>query len=284
MFKDQVSQLWDVIFQGLVTADWSRAIPEFVGRLIPSLLLLFVGWIMYRRGVRRLQAGDSDEIVTNLHYFKDRQDGTRTMLLRMGAPDTSVNKLLDEVPHRKRLQHLATLTSVDDPILPTCQRGDFDLLNAMLKHAVAPYAVSPFPSEPWLFMATSEDRKIVRFKCIRIWLIKREDLLPMASLQWTITHIRPTSAWHVVRIIALHFAAKRYVAEEQEFRERPEGTNGFNDNLTRHRRIREVRIGARPNEFEEGKSISVDWASHIEDFQKLGISLPVVLEETEAQK
>ena len=83
------------------------------------------------------------------------------------------------------------------------------LTNQIVNSVAGSLASSPFPREPWLLAVTCEDRKVVRKCCIRVLLVRREDLDRLASWDWCRDHILVDVWYHFWRIVTLHQTLER---------------------------------------------------------------------------
>ena len=102
------------------------------------------------------------------------------------------------------MRGLAEQATLADPVLATEGTAGFEIVNDVVNSVAGSLASSPFPREPWLLAITCEDRKVVRKCCIRVLLVRRDDLDRLASWDWCRDHILVEEWYHFWRIVTLH--------------------------------------------------------------------------------
>ena len=209
-----------LIWDWLTNLEWQRVLPELVGKGLGFLAGFVASWfLLFRRKLRdlqRLQSGDSDDFIFQMHRLSPipgSQDEF-VLLFRNIAPKTTLNELYDNEVARDLIKELAEQTSLGDPILQTQGVAGFELLNDALGHIAGLLAVSPFPRETWLLAMTCEDRHLVRKRCVRCFLIRPDDLRRFSDWAWCCTKVRVEKPWHWFRVVALHCIAKVWQEEQ----------------------------------------------------------------------
>jgi hypothetical protein len=282
-----------LIWDWLTNLEWQRVLPELVGKGLGFLAGFVASWfLLFRRKLKdlqRLQSGDSDDFIFQMHRLSPIPGGRDefVLLFRNIAPKTTLNDLYDNEVARDLIKELAEQTSLGDPILQTQGVAGFELLNDALGHIAGLLAVSPFPRETWLLAMTCEDRHLVRKRCIRCFLIRPDDLRRFEDWAWCCTKVRVEKPWHWFRIVALHCVAKVWQEEQQLTRRRDATQDTSNDmplvdKQLRHNRVQEVSVGLNPDERPVGAPYAIPWATHLPKLKQLG--LPLVLPESNSSE
>jgi hypothetical protein len=261
-----MEQLWT----WLQNLEWQRVIPEVVGKASGVLLGFVASWfLLFRRKLlelKRFNVGDSDEILFQMHKLcpVDNAPDDIVLIFRNIGMKTSINQLYENTAARELVRKLADGTSLTEPILRTEGTPGFEVLNDALGHIAGYLALTPFDRENWLFMVTSEDRQVVRKRCIRCFLIKPEDLDRFADLTWCLTHVKVEKPWHAYRVLSLHAIARfwqkeRKVPDQIEgWKTRPESQQRASQ-AVRHERIRVISVGLHKGEKPIGEPVTINW-------------------------
>lgn len=268
----------------LANLEWYRVLPEVVGKGLGFLAGFAASWfLLFRRKLRdlqRLQAGDSDDFIFQMHRLwpLPGSQGECVLLFRNVAPKTTLNQLYDNPAARELVKRLAEDTSLVDPMLKTHGVEGFEVLNDALGHIAGLLAVSPYPRETWLLAMTCEDRHVVRKRCVRCFLVRPEDLRRFCDWNWCCTKVRVEKPWHWYRVVALHCIAKIWLEEQELSRQRQAGQDTSRDEPLvdkhlRHNRVVEVSVGLNPDERPIGPPQPVAWASHLPQLHQLGLKL-----------
>ncbi|MGB7327032.1 MAG: hypothetical protein WBD31_19305 [Rubripirellula sp.] len=291
----------------LMTLQWERLLPEFLGKAGGFLAGIFVSWfLLFRRrlnAIQRLQSGDSDDFVFQVHHLApdDSKDGSIVvdqatnggedpasqvaqqmpqrwvLLFRNMAPKTTLNDLYDNIAVREAVAKAADKCTLADPILRTEGTLGFELVNDALGHIAGLFAVTSIPREPWLFAMTCEDRTVVRKKCVRCFLIRPDDLRRFADWKWCRESVSVEKPWHWFRIVALHRIALAWLEEEQqrviEAKQDRSSAMPLVDKQVRHDRIRSLSMGVYRYDQPIGTPCRIDWSKRIADLERLGLKL-----------
>ena len=264
----------------LKNLEWGRVVPEITGKFIGFLLGFFASWLLlFRRQLKaldRLKRGDSDDVLFQAHFLASVPGSDKCVLIfRNLMPSTTVNDLYDNPAARKIVREMADFTSLKSPVLRTEGMLGFEVLNDAFNHIAGHLATTPFSRETWLFAMTCEDRKVVRRKCVRCFLIRPAELELFANWQWCRMNVLCEQPWHWYRIVALHQMAVQWQQEEKAAQDPPAGTQGMPlvDKHATHRRIRPLSAGIFVNEKPVGKPVSIPWESQEWELKKLGLDL-----------
>jgi hypothetical protein len=261
-----MEQMWD----WLQHLEWHRVIPETVGKAAGFLLGFVASWfLLFRRKLqelRRFNTGESDEILFQMHKLVPLGDSAMDveLIFRNIGVKTSINQLYENTAARDLVHKLADGTSITEPILRTEGTPGFEVVNDALGHIAGYLSLTPFERENWLFMVTSEDRQVVRKRCIRCFLIRPEDLGRFADLQWCLTHVKVEKPWHAYRVLSLHSIA-RYWENEKKIPDQIEGWKTRSEShhpagqRPRHERIRIISVGLHKGEKPIGEPVTINW-------------------------
>ena len=278
-----------LIWDWLSNVEWHRVLPELVGKGLGFLAGFAASWfLLFRRKLRdlqRLQGGDTDDLIFQMHRLWPVPGGRGecVLLFRNVAPKTTLNDLYDNPAARELVKRLAEDTSLVDPLLKTHGVEGFEMLNDALSHIAGLLAVSPYPRETWLLAMTCEDRHVVRKRCVRCFLIRPEDLRRFRDWAWCCRSVRVEKPWHWFRVVALHCIAKVWQEEQQLTRRRDATQDTSNDmplvdKQLRHNRVQELSVGLNPDERPVGTPYAIPWTAHLPKLKQLG--LPLVLPES----
>ena len=281
------AEYWD----WFVSLEWSRLLPELLGKGLGFLLGFAASWfLLFRRRwkeLQRFQQGDSDDLIFQLHVLHPL-DGTPgavpgevALLFRNVGPKSTVHQVYDNPVARDLMRTIADATSLSSPVLRTEGTQGFEVLNDALSFFAGHAAFTPFAREPWLFAMTCEDRKLVRKKCIRCFLIRPADLARFLDWNWCSTHVRVERPWHWFRVVALHQIAKEWQAEQRAHAVEAAAGGGalqptampLVDRQLRHDRIRTLSLGLMTAEIPATEPVRVDWASHTAQLAQVGLRL-----------
>ena len=265
----------------LQTLEWTRLVPELIGKFTGVVLGMLGSWfLLFRKRLKaleKLKAGDSDDVLFQMHLLQPLSATSDCVLLfRNVAPRLTINNLYDNPIVREEVRQLADNTSMASPLLKTIGTLGFEILNDAFGHIAGQLAGMPFRKETWLFAMTCEDRAIVRKKCIRCFLIQPADLEKFEDWSWCRDHVRVEKPWHWFRIVALHQMARDW--REQ----RSAGAIGENAQASRmplvhdqekHDRIREMSVGLSLEDQPVGIPYHIPWSEHLESLKGLGLPL-----------
>jgi len=180
---------------------------------------------------------------------------------------------------RRLTRHLAEQASLADPILATSGTVGYEIVNDFVNSVSGGLASAPFRREPWALAVTCEDRKVVRKCCIRVLLIRRDDLQRLASWDWCREHVLVEEWYHFWRIVTLHQIALRF-QEEQE-RQSQARAQDIKENLlplvdsqAHHPRVRPLSLGINVEEPIIKPPVAVDWERYLPQIAAMGLKLP----------
>lgn len=266
----------DPFLQWFQSLDWSRFLPELLGKFIGFLFGFAASWfLLFRKRLKaleRLKQGDTDDVLFQMHCLPDSSDGKKVLLIRNVAPHTTLSKLYDNPSAQKLVRDLADKTTLANPILETQGSEGFEVLNDAFGYIAGYLATSPFPRETWLFAMTCEDRVVVRKKSIRCFLIRPSDLSLFENWKWCSQSVMLEKPWHWFRIVALHRIAK--VWAEEKLRPDADATAmPLVNEQEKHNRMREISLGLNLAEPPVSPPVDVSWASHIDALRDLGLQL-----------
>lgn len=260
--------------------EWNRVVPEITGKFIGFLLGFFASWLLlFRRHLRaldRLKRGDSDDVLFQAHFLSAVPGSDKCALIfRNLMPSTTVNDLYDNPAARKIVREMADCTSLRNPVLRTEGLLGFEVLNDAFNHIAGHLATTPFARETWLFAMTCEDRKVVRRKCVRCFLIRPAELELFANWHWCRQNVLCEQPWHWYRIVALHQMAVQWKQEEKDAQNPSPKTQGMPlvDKHATHRRIRPLSAGIFSNEKPVGDPVAVPWEAQEWELKKMGLDL-----------
>ncbi len=267
----------DPIFSWLQSLDWSRLVPEILGKGIGVLAGVAISWwLLFRKRMKsldRLQRGDSDDLLFQAHYLIPTTDDSLQLVFRNVAPRQTLDTAYDNPLAREELKKLAAATTLGSPILPTQGRIGFEVLNDAAGILSGFLATSPMPRRVWLFCMTCEDRAIVRKQCIRCFLIAETDLKRFSDWQWCRENVRTERPWHWFRIVALHRIARHHDDEQLALPNRDDGLMPLVDDQRKHRRIMPLSLGLPESEIAIGPALSIQWLEKERELARLGIEL-----------
>ena len=289
-----ISWLLDVgspVFSQFPEIDaWS--VFQFVGvklleGLLQAVVVVVLGWLVLYRQWRQITQGRSDQVIFSANLLTPinasapgSPAGDRYVLqLRTVLPPRTVDQLLDNVALRRLTRHLAEQASLADPILATSGTVGYEIVNDFVNSVSGGLASSPFRREPWVLAVTCEDRKIVRKCCIRVLLIRRDDLQRLASWDWCRDHLLVESWYHFWRIVTLHQIAVRY-QQEQARQEKARGQDirqnllPLVDSQAHHPRVRALSLGINAQEPIIKPPQAVDWERYLPQVAAMGLNLP----------
>jgi hypothetical protein len=258
------------IWTWLQNLEWQRIIPEMAGKASGVLLGFVASWfLLFRRKLlelKRFTDGESDEILFQMHKLVpiEHSPDDIVLIFRNIGLKTSINQLYENTAARELVRKLADGTSLTEPILHTEGTPGFEILNDALGHIAGYLSLTPFERENWLFTVTSEDRQVVRKRCIRCFLIRPEDLQRFADLSWCLTHVKVEKPWHAYRVLSLHAIARiwqdeRKVPDQIEgWKTRPDSQKRASQ-AVRHERIRVISVGLNKGEKPIGEPVTINW-------------------------
>jgi hypothetical protein len=275
-------------FQGIDA--WS--VLQFVGvklleGLLQAVVVVVLGWLVLYRQWRQITQGRSDQVIFSANLLTPMDPATAgspagdryVLQLRTVLPPRTVDQLLDNVALRRLTRHLAEQASLADPILATSGTVGYEIVNDFVNCVSGSLASAPFRREPWVMAVTCEDRKVVRKCCIRVLLIRRDDLQRLASWDWCRDHLLVESWYHFWRIVTLHQIALRF-HEEQE-RQKQTRARDIQQNLlplvdsqAHHPRVRSLSLGINVDEPINRSPVAVDWDRYLPQIAAMGLKLP----------
>ncbi len=286
-------ELWSALPSWLQGFD-ARGVLLFIGEklfegLLQAIAVVVLGWLVVYRQWRQLTQGRSDQVVfsANLLTPIDQPTGSsgppgdeRYLLqLRTVLPPRTIDQLLDNVALRRQTRRLAEQATLVDPILATEGTAGFEIVNDVVNSVAGRLASSPFPREPWLLAVTCEDRKVVRKCCIRVLMVRRDDLDRLASWDWCREQVLVEEWYHFWRVVTLHQIAVRY-QQEQARQEQARGQD-IRQNLlplvdpqAHHPRVRALSLGINTQEPVIKPPQAVDWERYLPQIAALGLKLP----------
>jgi hypothetical protein len=289
----QLQGFWASISSWLQGID-ARGILLFVGEklfegLLQAIAVVVIGWLVLYRQWRQLTQGRSDQVVFSANLLTPiggssggtgpAADGRYLLQLRTVLPPRTIDQMLDNVALRRVTRGLAEQASIVDPVLATEGTAGFEIVNDVVNSVAGSLASSPFPRETWLLAVTCEDRKVVRKCCIRVLLVRRDDLDRLASWDWCREHIMVEEWYHFWRIVTLHQIAVRY-RQEQGRAEQARGQDiqknllPLVDSQAHHPRVRALSLGINTQEPVIKPPQAVDWERYLPQVAALGLKLP----------
>lgn len=257
--------------------------------LLQAIAVVVVGWLVLYRQWRQLTQGRSDQVVFSANLLtpiggpseaNDSAGAGRYLLqLRTVLPSRTIDQLLDNVALRRAMRGLAEQATLVDPVLATEGTAGFEIVNDVVNSVAGGLASSPFPRETWLLAVTCEDRKVVRKCCIRVLLVRRDDLDRVASWDWCRDHVLVEEWYHFWRIVTLHQIAVRY-QKEQAAQEQGRGQDirqnllPLVDSQAHHPRVRALSLGINGQEPVIKPPQAVDWERYLPQVAAMGLKLP----------
>jgi hypothetical protein len=275
--------------QGIDAWDVLRFIAtKLVEGLLQAIAVVVIGWLVLYRQWRQLMQGRSDQVIFSANLLTPI-DGASTstatpgggrylLQLRTVLPTRTIDQLLDNAALRRVMRGLAEQATLADPILATDGTAGFEIVNDVVNNVSGSLASSPFPREAWLLAVTCEDRKVVRKCCIRVLLVRRDDLDRLASWDWCRDHIMVESWYHYWRIVTLHQIATRY-REEHAQQEQARGRDiqqnllPLVDSQAHHPRVRALSLGINTQEPIIKPPQAVDWERYLPQVAAMGLKL-----------
>jgi hypothetical protein len=121
---------------------------------------------------------------------------------------------------------------------------------------------------------TAEDRKVVRKRCVRGFLIKPDDLHRFHDWEWCREAVTVERPWHWFRVVALHRIARQYADQCRAF-----AGGGVSeamplvDDQAGHRRIVTLSLGLIETEQPIAEPFVVSWTARLKDFEAKGLCL-----------
>lgn len=275
-------ELWASIPSWLQGVD-PREILLFLGEklfegLLQAIAVVVIGWLVVYRQFRQLTQGRSDQVVFSANLLTP-VDGRYLLQLRTVLPPRTIDQLLDNVALRRQMRQLAERATVLDPVLATEGMAGFEIVNDVVNSVAGGLASSPYPRETWLLAATCEDRKVVRKCCIRVLLIRRDDIEHLSSWEWCRDQVLVEEWYHFWRIITLHQIAVRF-REEQARQEQARGQDirqnllPMVDSQAHHPRVRPLSLGLNTQEPVIRPPQAVDWDRYLPQVAAVGLKLP----------
>ncbi len=284
------SDLWTSMvawFQGLAARDVASYIGgKLLDGLFQAIAVAFVGWIVLYRQWRQLTQGRSDQVVFSANVLTPisgpsagSSAGDRYVLqLRTVLPPRTIDQILDNVALRRMMRSLAEEASLVDPVLATEGTAGFEIVTDIVNNVSGSLASAPFKRDQWLLAVTCEDRKVVRKCCIRVLLIRRADLVRLASWDWCRDHVQVEMWYHYWRIVTLHQIALRF--QKEQARQQAGRIEDVKDNLmplvdpqAHHPRIRLLSLGINVDEPIIAPPLAVDWERYMPQMEALGLKL-----------
>jgi hypothetical protein len=266
----------DQIVQWLQSLQWSRLVPEILGKGLGVVAgILISWWLLFRKRMQsldRLQRGDSDDLLFQAHYLIPLPNECFQLVFRNVAPRQTIETAYDNPIAQDELKRLSDQTTLAAPILLTQGRIGFEILNDAAGILSGFLATSPMPRRVWLFCMTCEDRAIVRKECIRCFLISEPDLKRFADWQWCRQNVFVERPWHWFRIVALHRIARYQQDELLALPIRDDGLMPLVDEQRKHRRLVPLSLGLIDSEAAVGPPMSIDWPSHEAELSKMGLA------------
>ncbi len=289
---DRLLELWASVPSWLQGLD-ARGILLFLGEkilegLLQAIAVVVIGWLVLYRQWRQLTQGRSDQVVFSANLLTPiggpsdgsgpAADGRYLLQLRTVLPPRTIDQLLDNVALRRVMRGLAEQASLTDPVLATEGTAGFEIVNDVVNSVAGSLASSPFPRETWLLALTCEDRKVVRKCCIRVLLVRRDDLDRLASWDWCREHVLVEEWYHFWRIVTLHQIALRY-RQEQARQEQARGQDiqqnllPLVDSQAHHPRVRALSLGINTQEPVIKPPQAVDWERYLPQVAAMGLKL-----------
>ena len=262
--------------------DWGQHLLEGALHVLGVVVGFVISYFLLVRRrlneIRRLRQGESDDVLFQTHYLIP-VEGTDevTLVFRNVGPRMTVNSLYDNLAARDIVRDLGQKTTLVNPILQTSGPIGFEIVNIAMSYVAGVLATSSFERQPWLFVMTSEDRNVVRKRCIRCFLIRPDDLTLFFDWEWCKSKVRVERPWHAFRITALHRIALAWGQEEASAKARDQSEDDVTlemplvqQNLE-HPRIQRVSIGVYPDEKVIDEPLEVDWGLFMDQLRQMGL-------------
>ncbi len=254
--------------------------------LLQAIAVVVLGWLVLYRQWRQLTQGRSDQVVFSANLLTPidgdgdvaASEGRYVLQLRTVLPPRTIDQLLDNVALRRVMRGLAEQATITEPVLATEGTAGFEIVNDVVNNVAGSLASSPFPREPWLLAITCEDRKVVRKCCIRVLLVRRDDLERLASWDWCRDHILVEEWYHLWRVVTLHQIALRYQSEQAALEQARGADIQANllplvDSQAHHPRVRALSLGISTRESSIKPPRAVDWDRYLPQVAAMGLKL-----------
>lgn len=269
---------WNALRLWLEGLEWSRLIPELVGKGLGFLSGFIVSWyFLFRKRIKELQKfqlGDSDDVLFQAHYLLPAPAGRVQLVFRNVTTKLTVNQLYDNPAARDLARKLTEQTTLNDPILPTEGTLGFELLNDAANYVAGALASSPHTKSVWLMCMTCEDRVAVRRRCIRCFLLQADELTKFSDWQWVKSQVAVEKPWHWFRLVALHRIAQVAAIENSRFSRRErEQSMPLVDDQAEHRRLVRLSLGLPDTELAVAEPYPIDWSQHEEMLHEWKVSV-----------
>ncbi len=254
----------DVIARFFDDWNWGSFFSEVAGKATGVTVGILLSWFLVIRrrlqSMGRLQRGDSDDLLFQAHYLQPISNDDYQLLFRNVAEKRTIEQVYDNPAAARLVRELGDETALDNPILPTQGTIGFEILNDAAGWIGGALATSPTTRSIWLFCLTAEDRKVVRKRCVRAFMIRPTDLKRFHDWQWCCQHVRVERPWHWFRIVALHRVA-RYWADQCRIYSQPVDPSSMPlvDDQCGHRRIVSLSLGLLPNDTPISDPVVIDW-------------------------
>lgn len=269
--------MFDTFLQWLETLQWSRLVPELLGKALGVLVgIAFSWWLLFRKRLKyldRLRRGESDELLFQAHFLKPIDGDRFQLFFRNLVPRQTIQHAYENPVAQETLQSLTLQTTLNSPVIPTEGRIGFEILNDAVSILSGTLATSPMPRRVWLFCMTCEDRKLVRKECVRCFLFREEDLNRFANWDWCRKHVTVERPWHWVRIVTLHRIARFHLDEQLALPDQRDSKGPLLDDQRRHRRIIPLSLGIFEDEVPICDPVTVKWEDKQSDLEARKVSL-----------
>ncbi len=256
--------------------DWSVFLPEVLGKATGIIIGVMLSWfLLIRRRLQsmgKLQRGDSDDLLFQAHYLHpisaDDSEHRVQLLFRNVAEKRTIEQVYDNPAAAGIIRSLGDETSLNQPILPTQGTIGFEVLNDAAGWVSGTLATSPSERSVWMFCLTAEDRKVVRKRCVRGFLIREDDLRKFHDWSWCQKNVYVERPWHWFRVVALHRVARLW-ADQCRMYSGPGNPQAMPlvDNQIGHRRIVPLSLGLVAKETPVCEPCAIDWASQLNSFK-----------------
>jgi hypothetical protein len=262
----------DFLANMLSGLDGKAILEDVLGKIGTILVGVAVAWVVFFSQLRRFWVGDSDDLLVQAHYLLPR--GEKYLLVfRTVVSPTTVKKLFDNDAAQRLIRRLAKATTIDQPILQSDGHLGFEIVNDILNHISGHLAVSPLPRSEWLMVTTCEDRRVAKKKCIRVFLIRPEDLTRFRDERFMQEKVTVESPWHFFRIVALH-----RIANDPEWLESMTSNQASKSTRDQflvepravHPRIRRVSLGLPETESSTKDPIEPNWSEATKYLRSFG--------------
>ncbi len=262
----------------LADLDGRAILEDVLGKIGTILVGVAVAWVVFFSQLRKFWLGDSDDLLVQAHYLLPR--GEKYLLaFRTVVPPTTVKRLFDNDAAQRLIRRLAKETTIDQPILQSDGHLGFEIVNDILNYISGHLAVSPLPRSEWLMVTTCEDRRVAKKKCVRVFLIKPDDLSRFRDARFMQEKVAVESPWHFFRVVALHRIAND-----------PEWVESMNSNQVskstreqfliepraKHPRIRQVSLGLPETESSTKEPIEPNWPEATKYLRSYGSTIATI--------